>query len=109
MADYISREAVVEYMRTAANECSTAFDEEGGEGALYAEAYESMADEIICLPTADVEPVRRGRWIVPPPPDAYTYCKVVCSECHKVAGKHKTVYFPNCGAKMILEDENHDD
>ena len=60
------------------------------------------------IPAADVEPVRRGRWIVPPPPDAYTYRKVVCSECHKVAGKHKTVYCPNCGAKMDLEDENHE-
>ena len=51
-------------------------------------------------PAADVEPVRHGRWIVPMPPDNYTYCKCVCSECKRTAGKHKTLYCPNCGAKM---------
>ena len=89
MSDYISREAAMEIVKRTSGDYAAAFS------------------EIRKLPDADVEPVRHGRWIVPPPPDAYTYCKVVCSECHKVAGKHKTVYCPNCGAKMDLEDENH--
>lgn len=50
----------------------------------------------------DVESVRHGYWIIPTPPDAYTYCKIVCSVCNKVAGKHQTEYCPRCGAKMDL-------
>ena len=49
-----------------------------------------------------VEPVRHGWWIIPTPPDAYTYCKIVCSVCNQVAGKHQTEYCPRCGAKMDL-------
>ncbi len=94
MADYISREAIKNAMLRY------------GFKAPDMTVTEFVEDE---LTAADVEPVRHGRWIVPPPPDAYTYCKVVCSECHKVAGKHKTVYCPNCGAKMDLEDETNDD
>lgn len=49
-----------------------------------------------------VEPVQHGYWIIPTPPDNYTYCKIVCSACNQVAGKHKTEYCPRCGAKMDL-------
>lgn len=49
-----------------------------------------------------VEPVQHGYWIIPTPPDAYTYCKIVCSVCNRVAGKHQTEYCPRCGAKMDL-------
>ena len=49
-----------------------------------------------------VKPVRHGYWIIPTPPDAYTYCKIVCSVCNQVAGKHQTKYCPCCGAKMDL-------
>lgn len=49
-----------------------------------------------------VEPVRHGYWIIPTPPDSYTYCKIVCSVCNEVAGKHQTEYCPRCGAKMDL-------
>ena len=49
-----------------------------------------------------VKQVRHGYWIIPTPPDAYTYCKIVCSVCNRVAGKHQTEYCPRCGAKMDL-------
>ena len=100
MSDYISREAAVKIAQKYGLVNGSALGRHTG-------LADCIAIEIEGLPAADVEPVRRGRWIVPPPPDAYTYCKVVCSECHKVAGKHKTVYCPNCGAKMDLED-NHE-
>lgn len=48
------------------------------------------------------EPVQHGYWIIPTPPDVYTYCKIVCSVCNRVAGKHQTEYCPRCGAKMDL-------
>ena len=47
-------------------------------------------------------PVQHGYWIIPTPPDNYTYCKIVCSACNQVAGKHQTEYCPRCGAKMDL-------
>ena len=90
MSDYISREAAKQVL----------------DWHLVGDVADTACKLIDTVPAADAELVRRGRWIVPPPPDAYTYCKVACSECHKVAGKHKTVYCPNCGAKMDLEDEN---
>ena len=49
-----------------------------------------------------VEPVQHGYWIIPTPPDDYTYCKILCSVCNRVAGKHQTEYCPRCGAKMDL-------
>lgn len=49
-----------------------------------------------------VKQVQHGYWIIPTPPDAYTYCKIVCSVCNQVAGKHQTEYCPRCGAKMDL-------
>lgn len=49
-----------------------------------------------------VEPVQHGYWIIPTPPDVYTYCKILCSVCNRVAGKHQTEYCPRCGAKMDL-------
>lgn len=48
------------------------------------------------------EPVPHGYWIIPTSPDVYTYCKIVCSVCNRVAGKHQTEYCPRCGAKMDL-------
>ena len=48
------------------------------------------------------EPVQHGYWIIPTPPDVYTYCKILCSVCNRVAGKHQTEYCPRCGAKMDL-------
>ncbi len=101
MADFISRETAIDYIkRQQCKKCSDI--------GLCGNCAVLVAIRLLeTAPAADVEPVRHGRWIVPPPPDAYTYCKVVCSECHKVAGKHKTVYCPNCGAKMELED-NHE-
>ena len=49
-----------------------------------------------------IEPVQHGYWIIPTPPDAYTYCKILCSVCNQVAGKHQTEYCPRCGAKTDL-------
>lgn len=98
MADYIDLEAAkVFFMNMDAGRrcpCST---------LLTPEEFTEYLDEI---PTADVAPVVHGRWIVPIPPDNYTYCKCVCSVCNHTAGKHKTPYCPACGAKMDGGAEN---
>lgn len=62
MSDYISREAAMEIVKRTSGDYAAAFS------------------EIRKLPAADVEPVRRGRWI------SLTDCSnagVYCSICHK--------------------------
>lgn len=57
-----------------------------------------LAEEFeVTEPTADMEPVRRGRW------DA-----VYCDKCSVCGGLElgRTNYCPHCGAKMDLENEN---
>lgn len=63
-------------------------------------------------PTADVQEVRHGRWILPQKKGCLTYDESAykeCSECEEVTFLAKTKcgqmnYCPNCGAKMDLED-----
>lgn len=53
------------------------------------------------LPTADVEPVRHGRWVD-------IWGNYTCSECEYMweDSGYKTPFCPICGAKMDLEDDN---
>lgn len=77
------------------------------EPSLAANAWNARKGE----PSADVEPVRRGRWQIT---DAYPHT-VYCSECHKrYAQTHWSVwedgslpreYCPNCGARMDGEQD----
>ena len=58
------------------------------------------------LPTADVTPVRHGRWIKKQEKDTfagYLY-SYECSECGRVE-QRKEPYCPNCGAKMDERNE----
>ena len=55
-------------------------------------------------PAADVEPVRRGKWICVGDIDEYIF---ECSECHEIyclidgtPKEHQYNYCPNCGAKL---------
>lgn len=92
MSDYISREAFKKKYLCC---------------GYLPEMSEKEFDE---FPAADVEPVRRGRWI------SLTDCSnagVYCSICHKKVYKEdyawcnrknkvRSPYCPNCGAKMDL-------
>lgn len=109
MSGYIRREAAIEKIRVAAGcaECA------GSSSALcvcnVCDVYNAIR-LIKSLPAADVEPVRRGRWI------SLTDCSnagVYCSICHKKVYKEdyawcnrknkvRSPYCPNCGAKMDL-------
>ena len=99
MSDYISREAALEIVKRTSGDYAAAFS------------------EIRKLPAADVEPVRRGRWIswedadnCIPSPNRHE-----CSVCHNAAQvlvnniELLSNYCPLCNAKMDLEDENNDD
>lgn len=61
---------------------------------------EDAADCIFWLDTADVAPVRHGRWL----PQVVLGQKAWdCSEC-KTLGSQQWKWCPVCGAKMDLED-----
>lgn len=98
MSDCISRDAAMEIVKRTSGDYAAAFS------------------EIRKLPAADVEPVRRGRWIswekadnCVPSPDRHE-----CSVCHDAAQvlanglELLSFYCPNCGAKMCLEGEIDD-
>ena len=57
MADYISREAAIAYIREQSEECQKAFEELGGESGIYADAYNDLAEDFYNIPAADVAPV----------------------------------------------------
>lgn len=59
---------------------------------------EDAADCIRYMDTADVAPVRHGKWLHRKNGVAY------CSECEVDTVEDETNYCPNCGAKMDLED-----
>lgn len=75
MAEYIEREAAISAIRQ---------DIMGGLN------YEGILNRI---PSADVQPVRHGRWV------SYGW-STVCSECGEDYAFAKRNYCPNCGAKM---------
>lgn len=93
MAEYIERETAIAWF------------------VPYAHAGESIdADVVISdikgMKTADVAPVRHGRWerVIPSKSAAKWSTKVSCSNCHSAGYTHHK-YCPNCGAKMDLEDK----
>ena len=62
---------------------------------------EDAADCIFWLDTADVTPVRHGRWITPFLSDGGNMC-AECSNCHKI--RIFDDYCSACGAIMDLND-----
>lgn len=91
MDEYIKREAAI-----------TALLNDALEQVGYSR--EDAADCIRYMDTADIVPVRHGRWI-----DAYPdiepnpmFMYGICSECGFEQGISKYLnYCPNCGAKMM--------
>lgn len=89
MAEYIERETAIAWFMP------------------YAHAGESIdADVVISdikgMKTADVAPVRHGRWerVIPSKSAAKWSTKVSCSNCHN-AGYTRYKYCPNCGCLML--------
>lgn len=96
MAEYITREAAIAYIRERSEEWQKAFEELGGESGIYADAYNDLAEDFYRIPTADVAPVVHARWI----DDGRGI--IICPECKRGYNLHAkyTHYCPNCGAKM---------
>lgn len=67
----------------------------------YLEGFDDAIKAVDSVPSADVEPVRKGTWKIIDPFDDHEVVK--CSECGYVM-EQETLYCPHCGAKM--EDKN---
>ena len=52
MAEYIKREAAIAYIREQSEKCQKAFEELGGEGGIYADAYNDLAEDFYGIPAA---------------------------------------------------------
>ena len=102
MAEYISREAAIAYIREQSEECQKAFEELGGESGIYADAYNDLAEDFYSIPAADVAPVVHGRWIYDEKAQR-PYCSV-CKRHFYGATNSPMSYCPNCGAKMDIEN-----
>lgn len=117
MSDYISRKAAIAYIREQSEELQKVFEEHGGDSgiyAIYADAYNDLAEDFHRIPAADVEPVVRANWqFLPGSPGT-----VRCSNCGAEFEENpyaqyrgKWIGCPACLAKMQmimdLEDENY--
>jgi hypothetical protein len=106
MKEYIEREEAIKelelkFTRLALGKTADEYEEEYKVGGIDARRID--IDTIKNLPTADVEPVRHGRWLDMYSFDAHYQPIYQCSECGKQVADnyiscHK--YCLHCGAKM---------
>lgn len=113
MSDYISREAFI--ADCEGRYCATCKEQGKDSNGMKCRAcwVDDMLGEVMDAPAADAESVRHGRWNRPyiswffPLKIRNPYC--FCTYCgHPIKPRKATDYCPNCGSKMDLEDENHD-
>ena len=96
MAEYIEREASVKAFNN--------FDAGRADSPPFTLLTpEEFAEYLYELPTADVAPVRHGRWVDNGIPDSILSG---CSVCGFTCGSSSFFYCPNCGAKMDESDES---
>lgn len=89
MDDYISRAAAIDELeeRLRANGYTNV--------ALVSELNRSIG-YIMRIPAADVQPVKRGRWV------AFGNTGLASCECGYITDRHSVYcYCPNCGARMV--------
>ena len=90
MTEYIEREAAVKVFNN--------FDAGRADSPPFTLLTpEEFAEYLYELPTADVAPVRHGRWVDNGIPDSMLSG---CSVCGFTCGSSSFFYCPNCGAKM---------
>lgn len=96
MAEYIEREKAIEFIQPHVKP-QTVY----GEG--YLQAIEHATDILKLLPAADVQPVKRGRWIIA---DDVEHFIAVCSECGRTEDSRdiKDMPYCHCGARMDLKE-----
>ena len=69
----------------------------------YKEALKMLLQKIEDIPSADVQPVKHGKWVFNKPPDDWIMSLYTCDQCgHLEEGKPN--YCSHCGAKMDGEE-----
>ena len=96
MDEYISREEVVKEIKSRICAADDAW--ESGYNTAMAEIMEWIKH----MPTADVQPVKHGRWIDNGICDSMLSA---CSICGYSCGAYSFNYCPNCGARMDGESK----
>lgn len=94
MAEYIEREAVVDYINKISEETDNWYEESAPENPL------NMLEHFKSVPAADVVEVRYGVWKYN---DGYNTCSVCRNEVAETddCGRRQWFdYCPNCAAKM---------
>lgn len=92
MAEYIEREAVVNSLRGWLSSTHPGSDEE-------VNVFDFLR-EIKATPSADVAPVRHGRWVYEIETDMFH-----CSDCNRKVIRNDYSFCHWCGAKMDLEED----
>ena len=96
MDEYISREAVVRYLKGySEKECNS----NSPYGMITSSVLNKAERALSEMPAADVQTVKRGRWL----PHKIT-ASSKCSLCKRVFAD-ETPYCPNCGARMDGETD----
>ena len=96
MAEYIEREKAIELIQPHVKP-QTVY----GEG--YLQAIEHATDILELMPAADVQPVKRGRWIeVTPKHSKCSCCETTCLIVVYPISANAN-FCPNCGADMRNE------
>lgn len=100
MADYISREAVLDMAYWHGGKADV--------DHLYPDGVDAVdVSDIEKIPAADVEPVRHGEWLLRHIGAGHYW---ECSVCHTnpcIYVTEHTKFCPNCGAKMDLEEHEN--
>ena len=104
MAEHITREAAIAYIREQSEECQKAFEELGGESGIYADAYNDLAEDFYSIPAADVAPVVHGRWV----DGKCSNCGVdtPTDDAHDAIFENECRFCYYCGAMMDGGDSN---
>lgn len=108
MAEYVERDALLRKIKRYGLSDGSVLGKHSG-------AAEELILEVELFPSADVAPVRRGRWIE----DKNTFpgfnlANNLCSECGECAGtwpkrlgpRDKYAFCPWCGAKMEVPNDD---
>ena len=103
MAEYIDREALYQFLTDQKRKETGAYSKGINTGLNVARS--ALHNKEI-TPSADVAPVKHGKWKKSDTHKGYCLCSN-CEGCYidgEWADEQKWGYCPNCGAKMDLED-----
>jgi len=101
MAEYIERDAFIKWVEETYCKPCEAEKRDYNHCRCGSCQYDDMMRDAESFCSADVQPVRHGRW---KHGDMPTYGGFKCSLCKKNTIVYKPNYCPNCGARMDLKE-----